>query len=119
MAMKSKTFTVDAAVMQRFSQGREYKFKLHGAKCRCRVIGSNFDFEYPQEIKCEFEQLMNALTHFGNSLKSIDLDCGEVNKFLYKHFRMSAEIMETVRPALSSEMASQADDIESGPDTCH
>jgi hypothetical protein len=33
MAIKSKTFTVDAAVMRRFSEGREYKFKLHGAKC--------------------------------------------------------------------------------------
>jgi hypothetical protein len=119
MAIKSKTFTVEAAVMRRFSEGREYKFKLHGAQCRCRVVGGKFDFEYPLEIKYEFEQLMNALTHFGNTLKSIDLDCGDINKFLYKHFRMSAEIMETMRRALSSETASQANDIEGGPETRH
>ena len=92
--VKKGVYAAIAKVEDRYA----FDFKLEGHQCRyvhehgeASVIGA------PEEFHAELNRLFSEICRFEKRTKSLDLRPLDVKRYLYKYFRVKAEINKALR----------------------
>lgn len=96
MEVMVKEVMTGAQAIKKVAHGREFHFKLHGAKCRCVYEEGQELFTLPKALKAEFRKLINEMDRFERRIAALELDWLDVSNFLYKYFQLKARMQRAL-----------------------
>lgn len=86
------------AAIAKIADQHAFVFKLDGHRCRyiyehgeAKIIG------IPEEFHTELNRLFHQIARFEKRIKSLNLRPLDVKRYLYKYFRVKAEINKAMR----------------------
>jgi hypothetical protein len=86
------------AAIAKIADQHAFDFKLDGHRCRYEhKNGEATIIGVPEEFHAEINRLSHQIFRFEQRIKSLNLKSLDVKRYLYKYFRIKAEINRSLR----------------------